>query len=323
MLSVVVPIFNEAENLDALYQRLAAVLDRLRPEIGAAQIVYVDDGSRDASAGIMATQADRDPRVRVVSLSRNFGHQAAIMAGLAAAEGDAVVIMDGDLQDPPEVIPDLVAEWRAGADVVRAERRSRAERGWRRVAFGGFHRLFAWISDLPVDGEAGVFSLLDRRAVDEVRRLPERHRFLPGLRTWIGFDQRRVVYDRQARAHGVPKQTLRRLAHYAGDAIFSFSYRPLRVMVMAGLAISVVGFVLASVYVSKRLLGVETAQTGFTTLVTLVLFLGGIQLIAIGLLGEYLGRIYEEVKNRPLYIVKDASRRDPRPGPSEESTPRK
>jgi glycosyltransferase involved in cell wall biosynthesis len=322
MLSVVIPIFNEAENLEPLHARLAQVLDALPPDIGGGEIVYVDDGSADESARLMAAQAARDPRVRVISLSRNFGHQAAIMAGLAASRGDAVVIMDGDLQDPPEVIPAMVAEWRTGADVVRAERRSRADRGWRRAAFSGFHRIFAWISDLPMDGETGVFSLLDRRALDEMLKLPERHRFLPGLRTWIGFDQRRVPYDRQARAGGAPKQTLRRLVRYAGDAIFSFSYRPLRVMVTLGVVISVVGFALASVYVAKRLLGIETAQTGFTTLVTLVLFLGGIQLMALGLLGEYLGRIYEEVKNRPLYIVKEPSKLGGRRGHAGDATPR-
>lgn len=307
MLSVVVPIFNEAENLEALYARLARVLDSLRSAAGDGEIVFVDDGSSDASASMMRAQMARDPRVRLVTLSRNFGHQAAIMAGLAAARGSAVVVMDGDLQDPPEVIPAMVEKWKAGAMVVRAERRRRAERGWRRVAFKGFHAVFAWMSELPIHGNAGVFSLLDRRAVDAVLQLPERNRFLPGLRMWIGFDQQTVVYDREARASGEPKQSLTRLIRYAADAVFSFSYKPLRVMLTLGLIISAVGFVLATVYVSKRLLGIETAQTGFTTLVTLVLFMGGIQLVALGLLGEYLGRIYDEVKNRPLYVVKDSS----------------
>jgi polyisoprenyl-phosphate glycosyltransferase len=215
MLSVVVPIFNEAENLESLHARLGATLEELRPTVGECRIVYVDDGSVDASPRLMHAQAERDPRVRIVTLSRNFGHQAAIMAGLAAAEGAAVVIMDGDLQDPPEVIPDLVERWRAGAVVVKAERRSRQDRGWRRLAFGVFHRAFSWISDLPMNGDIGVFSLLDRRAVDEVLLLPERNRFLPGLRTWIGFDQQTVLYDRHARAGGNPKQTLTRLVRYS------------------------------------------------------------------------------------------------------------
>ena len=311
MLSVVVPIFNEVENLEALHARLGETLDRLRPDMRDSEIIYVDDGSDDGSSELMGDQAGRDPRIRIVTLSRNFGHQAAIMAGLAAAEGEAVVIMDGDLQDPPEVIPELVARWRAGAVVVAAERRTRADRGWRGLAFDGFHRLFSWISDLPMDGDSGVFSLLDRRAVEEVLRLPERNRFLPGLRTWIGFNQQTVSYDRQARAAGHPKQTLTRLVRYAGDAVFSFSYKPLRVMVTLGILISTAGFGMASIYITKRLLGIEEAQTGFTTIVTVVLFLGGIQLVAIGLLGEYMARIYDEVKRRPLYLVRDAAPRKP------------
>jgi hypothetical protein len=188
--------------------------------------------------------------------------------------------MDGDLQDPPEVIPDLVLRWLGGAVVVRALRRSRQESGIRRLGFRAFHAAFGWISDLPMSGDVGVFSLLDRKAVDAVLNLPERNRFLPGLRTWIGFEQQTVEYDRQPRASGAPKQSLSRLIRYAFDAIFSFSYKPLRVMVTMGAIVSSIGFVLAMVYIYKRLNGIETAQTGFTTLVTLVLFLGGIQLMA-------------------------------------------
>ena len=238
-----------------------------------------------------------------MNLSRNFGHQSALAAGLAHADADAVVLMDGDLQDPPEVIVDLVACWQAGGQVVRAERRSRAETGVRRLGFELFHRVFSWISDFPIPPGAGIFGLLDRQAVREIQRLPEKNRFLPGLRTWIGFDQRTVQYDRQDRAAGAPKQTLRRLMRYALDGVFSFSYKPLRLMTAAGLFISVLGFALAVYFIVKRLLDLEPSQTGFTTLVSLILFLGGIQLVAIGLLGEYLGRIYDEVKQRPLYIV--------------------
>jgi len=313
-LSVVIPIFNEAANLGELQRRLMESLASLPEGVEGGRVIYVDDGSTDASAAMLHAQAQADPRVSVVSLSRNFGHQAAITAGLAASDTDAVVIMDGDLQDPPEVIPALVARWRQGAVVVRAVRRTRQETGVRRLGFRAFHAAFGWISDLPMSGDVGVFSLLDRRAVDEVLRLPERNRFLPGLRTWIGFEQHTVVYDRHARASGAPKQSLSRLIRYGFDAIFSFSYKPLRVMVTMGAVVSGVGFVLALVYVFKRLSGIETAQTGFTTLVTLVLFLGGIQLMALGLLGEYLGRIYDEVKNRPLYVVRDHFRRG-RPGP--------
>jgi dolichol-phosphate mannosyltransferase len=311
-LSVVIPIFNEADNLEELTRRLMTSLASLPGGVEGTRVIYVDDGSTDASPAMLHAQAEADDRVQVVSLSRNFGHQAAITAGLAASDADAVVIMDGDLQDPPEVIPDLVLRWLGGAVVVRALRRSRQESGIRRLGFRAFHAAFGWISDLPMSGDVGVFSLLDRKAVDAVLNLPERNRFLPGLRTWIGFEQQTVEYDRQPRASGAPKQSLSRLIRYAFDAIFSFSYKPLRVMVTMGAIVSSIGFALAMVYIYKRLNGIETAQTGFTTLVTLVLFLGGIQLMALGLLGEYLGRIYDEVKNRPLYVVRDQFQRDRR-----------
>jgi glycosyltransferase involved in cell wall biosynthesis len=253
---------------------------------------------------MMLEQVKRDRRFTVVDLSRNFGHQAAITAGLAHAEGDAVVFMDGDLQDPPEVIPDLLSRWRDGVRVVRAERRSRKEKGLRRVGFEAFHTLFRWISDFPIPAQTGIFGLLDRQAVEELRRFSEKNRFFPGLRSWVGFEQGEVLYDRQERAGGEPKQSFKRLIKYALDAIFSFSYKPLKMMTAMGIFISTIGFALACFFILRRLLGVEIAQTGFTTLVTLVLFLGGVQLIAIGLLGEYLARIYDEVKQRPLFIVK-------------------
>lgn len=301
-LAVVIPIFNEQENLPELMRRLCQAFDCM-PQI-AVTVIYVNDGSRDESLPIMLRQHAADPRFTVVDLSRNFGHQPAITAGLAAADADAVVLMDGDLQDPPEVIPELVACWRDGANVVRAERRTRPERGLRRLGFMGFYKLLGWVNDFPIPAQAGIFGLLDRQAVFELNRLPEKNRFLPGLRAWIGFDQQIVQYDRQERGAGAPKQSLRRLVRYALDAIFSFSYKPLRLMMTAGIVISGIGFAFACFFVVRRLLGIEIAQTGFTTLVTLTLFLGGVQLIAVGLLGEYLGRIYDEVKQRPLYIVR-------------------
>ncbi len=300
-LAVVIPIFNEQQVLPELFRRVRAVLDAM-PHV-AARVIYVNDGSRDDSLTIMVEQNRQDGRFAVVNLSRNFGHQSALAAGLAYAQADAVVLMDGDLQDPPEVIPELVQRWQEGAQVVRAERRSRAETGLRRLGFDAFHRFFGWISDFPIPPGSGIFGLLDRQALDELNRLPEKNRFLPGLRSWIGFDQRTVLYDRPDRAAGEPKQNLRRLLRYALDGVFSFSYKPLRLMMSAGLLISTVGFLLACYYIIKRLAGWEEAQMGFTTIVSLVLFLGGVQLVAIGLLGEYLGRIYDEVKNRPLFIV--------------------
>jgi glycosyltransferase involved in cell wall biosynthesis len=301
-LDLVIPIYNERENLPELARRVTQVCDGLADL--EWRVIYVNDASSDDSLRIILEQRQADPRFTVIELSRNFGHQPAISAGLAHADADAVVIMDGDLQDPPEVITQFLDAWRANAQVVLGLRRSRQEHGLRRLGFDLFHRLFQRVSDYPIAANTGIFGLLDRQAVDQLCALTERNRFLPGLRSWIGFEQRVVYYDRQARAGGEPKQTMRRLIRYALDGVFSFSYKPLRMMTYVGTLISTLGFLVALYFIGKRLLGFEVAQIGFTTLVTLVLILGGVQLLAIGLLGEYLGRIYDEVKARPLYIVK-------------------
>jgi len=322
-LAIVIPICNESAGLQELFRRLGLVLDGLRNL--ESQVIYVNDGSTDGSLEIMLAHHRQDPRFAVIDLSRNFGQQAAIAAGLAAADADATVVMDGDLQDPPELIPEMVACWSAGAEVVRAQRRTSQERGVRRWSFVLFHRLFGWFADFPIPANVGVYGLLDRKALDELNRLPEKNRFLPGLRAWVGFEQRDVYYDREARSSGLPKQGFGRLLHYALDGVFSFSYKPLRLMVLVGGVICVMAFVLGGRFVIRRLAGIEQAQMGFTTLVTLVLFMGGVQVLSIGLLGEYLARIYDEVKARPLFIVRrrfpDRSERaaDPAPdGPSSE-----
>jgi glycosyltransferase involved in cell wall biosynthesis len=300
--TLVMPVFNEEKVLPTLFARLAALFDA-QPGI-AWHAVLVNDGSRDASAEMIRAQAARDSRFELVELSRNFGFQAALAAGLAHARGDAIVTMDADLQDPPELIVELVRAWQAGADVVRATRRSRQERGLRRVGMNLFHAFFDRISDFPIEPNSGTFGLLSRAAVEALNQLPERHRFFPGLRAWVGFRTAEVFYDRQDRAAGVPQQTFRRLVRYAFDGVFSFSYLPLRLLTYTGLVVAACGFALGLYFVIKRLLGIESAQTGFTTLVTLVLFLGGVQLIGIGVLGEYLARVYDEVKQRPLYLVR-------------------
>ncbi len=302
-IAVVVPVFNEQAVLPELCTRLAALFDATPACRWRA--VLVDDGSRDHSAALIRARAADDPRFELVELSRNFGFQAALAAGLAHARGaDAVVTMDADLQDPPEVIPALVAAWRDGAEVVRATRRTRAETGLRRLGFDFFHKLFGSLSDYPVEPNSGTFGLLGRDAVEAFHQLPERNRFFPGLRAWIGFPVASVPYDRRERAAGVPQQTFRRLVRYALDGVFSFSHLPLRLLTYAGIFTGATGFCLGLYYVVKRLINIETAPTGFTTLAALVLFLGGVQLIAIGVLGEYLGRIYDEVKHRPIYLVK-------------------
>lgn len=305
--TIVVPIYNEEAVLPELCRRLAAVFDA-QPRV-KWDALLVNDGSRDRSAALVAEQAARDPRFALLDFSRNFGFQAALAAGLAHAKGEAVVTMDADLQDPPELIPELVAAWRGGAEVVRAVRRSREETGVRRVGMDAFHRLFGRVADFPIEKNTGTFGLLDRAAVDAVNQLPERNRFFPGLRTWIGFRTAEVLYDRKERAAGQPQQTLGKLLRYALDGVFSFSYLPLRLLTYIGGLVCAIGLVLGSFFIIRRLLGIEIAQTGFTTLVTLMLFLGGVQMIGIGVLGEYLARVYDEVKQRPKYIV----RRPPAP----------
>lgn len=302
-LTVVIPIFNEEALLEELRDRLVVALEGTGLDWS---VLFVDDGSADGSAGRLQDFNAADPRMGYLRLSRNFGLSAAISAGLDRVDADAAVVMDGDLQDPPELIPDLVAHWQAGADVVVGRRIGRRESGWRRWGIEAFHCLFRWLSDYDVPGDTGTCCLMNQRALAVFRQFQERHRFLPGLRSWVGFDQREALYSRDARYAGQPKQSLRKLAAYALDAVFSFSYRPLRAMTAVGLLISTSAFLLASLFVFKRLAGVETAQTGFTTLVTVLLGLGGVQLVGLGLLGEYLGRIYDEVKARPYYVVAEA-----------------
>jgi len=299
---IVVPIFNEEETLPELHRRLHQLFSNV--EGVDWRVLYINDGSEDNTLQLVLEQGKADSRFQVVDLSRNFGHQAAITAGMAFADADAVVIMDGDLQDPPEIIPELIARWEVGAKVVLAERRSRQERGLKRVAFDLFYRLFAWFSDTEFKANSGVFGLMDAQVVREFNELPEKNRFIPGLRSWIGFEQETVFYDRQGRLAGTPKQSLNRLIKYALDAIFSFSYKPLRLFTAGGVFLSLIGVSLGVFFVMRRVLGIETAQTGFTTLALLVIIFGGLQLVFIGVLGEYIARIYDEVKQRPMYIVR-------------------
>lgn len=308
LIAVVMPVFNEEAVLPQTFTRLSTLFDNHSQFRWCA--VLVNDGSRDRSGELLRAQEATDPRFHVVELTRNFGFQAALAAGLAdATAADAVVTMDADLQDPPELIPALIEAWQKGAEVVLAVRRSRQETGVRRLGMDAFHALFRRLVDGSlIDNNAGTFCLLSQEAAAVFNHLPERHRFFPGLRAWVGFKVAHVAYDRQERAAGEPQQSLHRLVRYALDGLFSFSRLPLRFLTYSGLFISGIGFSLGTFYAVRRLVGIETAQTGFTTLAVLVLFLGGVQLIGIGVLGEYLGRIYDEVKHRPQYIVKDAGK---------------
>lgn len=300
--TVVIPLFNEEAVLPELLERLTKLFDG-HPAI-RWDALLVDDGSRDRSAAVVRAQAAKDPRFALLEFSRNFGFQAALAAGLAHAQGEAIVTMDADLQDPPELIPAMVAKWREGSEVVLAVRRTRQETGVRRIGMDLFHGLFGRVADFPIEANTGTFGLMNRAAVDALNQLPERSRFFPGLRSWVGFTTGEVAYDRQERAAGQPQQTLGKLLRYALDGVFSFSYLPLRVLTYSGISIALLGFAAAIFYAVRRIIGIETAPTGYTTLVTIVLFLGGVQLIGIGVLGEYLARVYDEVKQRPTYIVR-------------------
>jgi glycosyltransferase involved in cell wall biosynthesis len=301
MISAVIPIYNEQENLPELRRRVTAALDSTGE---TWEIILVNDGSRDQSASMIRQFHAEDPRIKLINLSRNFGHQPSVTAGIHHARGDCVILIDGDLQDPPEAIPEMVKKWKEGFAVVLGERNSRGDSGGARgLGFKLFYPLFRIISDLPTVPNAGVFGLMDRAVVNEFNKLPERNRFIPGLRSWLGFKQTSVLYDRNDRAAGKPKQTLRRLIKYAMDAMFSFSYKPLKAATWVGFMISCGAFLLAIYYLIDFFFHREKFGSGFTTLILCLLFLGGVQLITIGILGEYIGRIYEEIKQRPLYIV--------------------
>jgi dolichol-phosphate mannosyltransferase len=295
MISIVVPIFNEEEIVELFHE---ALTDSMKEE--AWEVVYVNDGSRDSSLRLLTELQAKDAHVVVVDLSRNWGHMGAISAGLQAAIGDAVVLMDGDFQDPPEVVPELVAAWRNGAQVVTAVRKSRKEK--RKVLaklFPLFYRLLGALSDFPIPLNAGIFGLLDRQAVDSINSLREGSRYLPGLRAWVGYKTGVVLYDRQERAGGEGKLTFLSRIKYAMDAITSFSYKPLRLSFgLAGFAISLAVILAICTFFSKsaaNLLGYGVAAAVF--------LMGGFLLLSMGVLGEYLGRVYDEVRSRPLSII--------------------
>jgi dolichol-phosphate mannosyltransferase len=280
------------------------------------ELIYVDDGSRDQSLSILLELKAADQRVRVVELSRNWGHQAAITAGLSVARGDAVVLIDGDLQDPPSVVPLLLKEWTNGAEVIVAQRKSRAEHGLRKLVFPLFYRALGFLSDYPIPLNTGIFGLMDRRAVDAVLQLTETNRYLPGLRAWVGFRTAVVFYDREDRALGEPKQTFSKLLKYALDAIFSFSYKPLRLSLLFGLATAAVSFLVGLFLIVCRVLGIGLFGSplvyGWTSTVMFILLLAGVQLTSTGILGEYIGRIYDEVKRRPLFLIRKVHETPPK-----------
>lgn len=301
-ISVVIPFLNESKNLLVLYKRLADVFSGIRE---SAEFVFVDDGSTDESVTILENIQKRDERVRLLRLSRNFGHQIAITAGLDHAIGDAVIIMDADLQDPPEVIPELLEKWREGSDVVFAVRRSRAGEKWlKKTLASAFYHLFRKLSDINVPMNSGDFRLLGRSAVDAMKQVRETHRFMRGLSCWVGFSQASVLYDRDSRYAGSTKYPVWKSARLAWDGITAFSSKPLLWMMNGGVIIALCSAAFAVRIVVGNLSGTGDAVSGWASLAVLVLFLGGVQLAAIGLLGQYISRIFDEAKKRPLYFTK-------------------
>lgn len=302
-LCVVAPAYNEEPNLEQFWREVSAVLAPLGVDYA---FVFVDDGSRDATPSVLASLRARDPRVRWVRLARNFGLQSALTAGLAYSDGEATVVMDADLQDDPAALAEMIAHWRAGADVVYAVRASRQEYIIKRMMFAAFHRIMAAMAEVPVPRDAGSFALYSRRVVDHINALPERNRYLPGLRAWVGFRQVGVAVARRARHAGKPAQSLRRLVSLALDGMLSFSKAPLRLASILGVTVTLLSFVGLLVIVYWRFVQRSfPSGVGQATIALALFFLGGVQLLVLGTIGEYLGRVYDEVKRRPNFIVAD------------------
>lgn len=298
--SVVIPVFNEEENLELLHLRLSKVLQHSCEDY---EIILVDDGSRDNSLQVMRRLRESNPRVKVISFSRNFGHQMAITAGIDYSSGSAVIVMDADLQDPPEVVPQLIEKWREGHDTVYAIRKSRKDPILKRTIAFVFYRLFKRMSEIDIPVDAGDFRLMSRRVVDILRTMPERNRYLRGLASWVGFSQASISYARDERYKGERKYTLWQSARLAFDGITAFSHFPLRLVVHLGIVVSLAGFLYIAITIILALVYGRVVP-GWTTLMAAVIFLGGIQLMVVGVVGAYIGRIYIEVQQRPLYLIK-------------------
>ena len=306
LITLIVPVFSEETVAAEFHRRASAVLDGLAARYDG-EILFVDDGSRDRTLEILRGIAARDARVRVISFSRNFGHQFAITAGLDHAWGDAAVVIDGDLQDPPEVVPEMVAAWEAGSKVVYGVREKRkGENPFKLVTAKLFYRLIRLIGDTDMPLDAGDFRLLDRQVIAALRSLREENRYIRGLVSWAGFPQSGVRYARDRRYAGKTKFTLKKMVRFAFDGLLSFSDKPLKITSAVGFLITTASFLMGLRIVINKIRFPDTLVSGWTSLILTVLFMGGIQLLSLGILGLYLGRQYREVKRRPLYVVADA-----------------
>jgi dolichol-phosphate mannosyltransferase len=298
MLSVVIPVFNEEAVIPELLRRFLAASGAW----GSYELIFVNDGSGDATAALLEQATNTNKNIRVINFSRNFGHQAAVTAGLQHAQGDAVVVIDGDLQDPPEAIAPLIAKWRDGYQVVYAVRTQRKENMFKRAAYSIFYRMLRAMAKIDIPLDAGDFCLMDARVVRVMNALPERNRFVRGLRAWAGFASVGVPYEREQRFAGAPKYTFRKLLHLAFDGFTSFSAVPLKLAGYVGFAIALLSFIGGVVLILLKL-AFGVAVQGWTSVMVSLFFMGGIQLTLIGVMGEYIGRIYTEVQGRPVYVI--------------------
>lgn len=303
--SLIIPVYNEEETLPEMYLRVRAVMDQLD---GDVELILVNDGSRDRSLAFLRDLHEKDPRVCYLSFARNFGHQIAVTAGLNFVRGDAIVILDADLQDPPELIPALVEQWKQGYQVVYAQRTQRHKESWiKRLPAYIFYRLMRRLADVDIPLDTGDFCLMDRRVVDVLNSMPERNRYIRGLRSWVGLQQTSIHFERDPRFAGEVKYTFRKSLSLAANGLVTFSRVPLRLSTYVGLLAAVVAVVMAILVLYWRLFVPNSPLTGFATIMIAVFFLGAVQLVSIGILGEYVGRIYEEVKGRPLYVLSEVA----------------
>jgi polyisoprenyl-phosphate glycosyltransferase len=305
LVSVICPVYREEQTIREFHRRLVEAMDATEPAVDL-EVVYVNDGSDDASGVVLRELCEAEPRARLVDLSRNFGHQLAITSGIDHARGDAVVIIDTDLQDPPEVIARMLDQWRAGYDVVYGVRETRkGESRFKLLTAKGFYRMLNRLSDTPLPVDAGDFRLMDRRVVDVLRSMREENRYMRGMVSWVGFDQVGLPYERDARFAGETKYPLAKMLRFAVDGVTSFSEKPLRLAFSLGTLLTIAAVLLAMSIAIAKLVDPASALPGYASLMVVVLLFGGVQLLSIGLLGEYIGRIYRESKERPLYVVRD------------------
>ena len=301
--SLVIPIYNEEENIAQLYDRLSQVMNQLDL---VAEIILVDDGSSDRSLAIIQELRKQDPRVKYVSLARNFGHQIAVTAGLNFVQGQAAIVMDADLQDPPELVPDMLKKWREGFQIVYAQRSARKHESWfKRLSIYIFYRILKHLADVDIPTDTGDFCLMDRRIVEILNAMPERNRYVRGLRAWTGFRQTALQYERDGRFAGESKYPFTKLISLGMDGIVAFSRVPLRFATFLGLITASFAIVMICLVIFWRLTDPDSQFIGFAMITVAIFFLGAVQLICIGILGEYIGRIYEEVKRRPIYTLKE------------------